>query len=214
MTLPSFSPSCHQMSPRFGDISKEPVEPLEVRWYWALQALAPLLTELQRVLGAASSEEQETWDPWEAVPPLRGPAPTDKETACVAWAMWCSPSFPGTSEAHLQPPEGSWGDLQRDGPQAAGAMARSSSTRPVLTTDQYLVPLCQEQLPDMNPIWHRVLTMITPCVPTQLWPSANLNMPQVAQRKASQVPPMKTLCFWIIQYFKTLPYSLNSRQYS
>ena len=124
------------------------------------QALIPLLTELQRVLGAASSEEQETWDPWEAVPPLRGPAPTDKETACVAWAMWCSPSFPGTSEAHLQPPEGSWGDLQRDGPQAAGAMARSSSTRPVLTTDQYLVPLCQEQLLDVNPIWHKVLPIV------------------------------------------------------
>ena len=139
--------------------------PVYLLWknvYSALQALAPLLTQLQRALGAASSEEQETWDPWEAVPPLRGPAPADKEPACVAWTMWYSPYFPGTSEAHLQPPEASWGDLQRDDPQAAGAMARSSSTRPVLTTAQYLVPLCQEQLSDMNPIWHRVLTMITP----------------------------------------------------
>ena len=156
MTLPSSSPWCHQMSPRFGDISEEQVAPLEVHWYSELQALAPLLTELQRALWAASSEEQETWDPWEAVPPLRGPAPTDKEPACVAWAMWCSPYFLGTSEAHLKPPEASWGDIQRGGPQAAGATVRSSSTRPVLSTAQYLVPLCQEQLPDMNPIWHRV----------------------------------------------------------
>ena len=116
MTLPSSSPWCHQMSPWFGDISEEPVAPLEVHWYSALQALAPLLTQLQRALGAASSEEQETWDPWEAVPPLRGPAPADKEPACVAWTMWYSPYFPGTSEAHLQPPEALWGDLQRDGP--------------------------------------------------------------------------------------------------
>ena len=58
-----------------------------------------------------------------------------------------------------------WGDLQSGGPQEAGAMVRRGSTRSADTEAQYSVPLCQEQLPDMNPIWHRVLTEVTPCVP-------------------------------------------------
>ena len=28
------------------------------------------------------------------------------------------------------------------------------------------MPLCQEQLPDVNPIWYRVLTVVTHCVST------------------------------------------------
>ena len=34
------------------------------------------------------------------------------------------------------------------------------------TAAQYSVPLCQEQLPDVNPIWYRVLTVVTHCVST------------------------------------------------
>ena len=73
--------------------------------YSALQALAPLLTVLQRALGAVSSEGQEAWDPWAGVSPHGSPAAIDKEAACAAWALWCSPSCPGTSETHLQSPE-------------------------------------------------------------------------------------------------------------
>ena len=64
--------------------------------------------------------------------------------------------------SHLRP---SWGDLQRGGSQAAGAMVRRSPRRSADTAAQYLVPLCQEQLPDVNPIWHRVLTVVTPLCP-------------------------------------------------
>ena len=92
--------------------------------YSALQALAPLLTELGRALGAVSSEGQEAWDPWAGVPHHGSSAATDKEPACAAWALWCSSSCPGTSEALLQPTELQPRDLQRDGPLAAGAMAR------------------------------------------------------------------------------------------
>ena len=82
-----------------------------------------------------------------------------------------------------------WGDLQSGGPQEAGAMVRRGSTRSADTEAQYSVPLCQEQLPDMNPIWHRVLTVVT-YLATQLQIrfSANRIPPQVAQRKVSQVP--------------------------
>ena len=73
--------------------------------YSALQALAPLLTELGRALGAVSSEGQEAWDPWAGVSPHGSPATIDKEPACAAWALWCSPSCLGTSETHLQSPE-------------------------------------------------------------------------------------------------------------
>ena len=69
------------------------------------------------------------------------------------------------------------------------------------TAAQYLVPLCQKQLPDVNPIWHRVLTVVTPCVPTQLWPSANFNLLQVIQAKASQVPLAKSYLILTYQIF-------------
>ena len=73
--------------------------------YSALQALAPLLTELGRALGAVSSEGQEAWDPWAGVSPHGSPAAIDKEPACAAWALWCSPSCPGNLNSHLQPLE-------------------------------------------------------------------------------------------------------------
>ena len=59
--------------------------------------------------------------------------------------------------SHLRP---SWGDLQRGGSQAAGAMVRRSPRRSADTAAQYLVPLCQEQLLDVNPIWHKVLPIV------------------------------------------------------
>ena len=40
-----------------------------------------------------------------------------------------------------------------------------SAQRSVETAAQYTVPLCQEQLQDVNPIWHRVQTMVTSYVP-------------------------------------------------
>ena len=73
--------------------------------YSALQALAPLLTALGRALGAVSSEGQKAQDEWAGVPHHGSSAATDKEPACAAWALWCSSSCPGTSEALLQPPE-------------------------------------------------------------------------------------------------------------
>ena len=72
--------------------------------YSALQTLAPLLTELGRALGAVSSEGQVAQHPWAGVPQHGSPA-AQTELACAAWALWCSPSCPGNSEAHLQPPE-------------------------------------------------------------------------------------------------------------
>ena len=73
--------------------------------YSALQPLALLLTELQRALGAVSSEGQEAWDAWAGVLPHGSPIAKDKEPACAAWALGYSPSCPGNSETHLQPPE-------------------------------------------------------------------------------------------------------------
>ena len=133
LTLTMSSPWIHQMSPQSGDIS---VAPLEGHWAGylpatcnsALQALTYLLTGLQKALEAVSSKGQEAWDPWAGVPPHRSPAAKDKEPACAAWALWCSPSCTGTSEIHLQPHEPSWGDLQGSGAQAAGVMVRKGST--------------------------------------------------------------------------------------
>ena len=101
------------MSPQFGDVSEDPVAALEGHWAGslaatcnsALQALTYLLTGMQRALGAVSSEGQEAWDPWAGVSPHGSPATIDKKAACAAWALWCSPSCPGTSETHLQSPE-------------------------------------------------------------------------------------------------------------
>ena len=101
------------MSPQSGDVSEDPVLPLEghqagslaATCNSALQALTRLLTELQRALGAVSSEGQEAWDTRTGVPPHRSPSAKDKEPACAAWALGCSPSCPGTSETHLQSPE-------------------------------------------------------------------------------------------------------------
>ena len=74
-------------------------------YYSALQTLAPHLTALRRALGAVSSEGQEARDTQARIPPHGSPTAIDKEPACAAWALWCSPSCPGTSETHLQPPE-------------------------------------------------------------------------------------------------------------
>ena len=95
--------------------------------YSALQALTPLVTGMQKALGAVSSERQKAWDAWAGVSPHGSPAATDKKPGCATWALWCSPSCPGTSETHLQPSEPSWGDLQGSGTQAAGAMVRRGS---------------------------------------------------------------------------------------
>ena len=97
-------------------------------YYSALQTLAPHLTALRRALGAVSSEGQEARDTQARIPPHGSPTAIDKEPACAAWALWCSPSCTGTSEIHLQPPEPSWGDLQGSGAQAAGVMVRKGST--------------------------------------------------------------------------------------
>ena len=101
------------MSPQSGDVSEDPVLPLEghqagslaATCNSALQALTRLLTELWMALGAVSSEGREAWDPWAGVSPHGSPATIDKEPACAAWALGCSPSCPGTSETHLQSPE-------------------------------------------------------------------------------------------------------------
>ena len=45
-------------------------------------------------------------------------------------------------------------------PWRGGAPQKSADT-----AAQYLVTLCQEQLPDVNPIGHRVLTVVIHCVP-------------------------------------------------
>ena len=79
------------------------------------------------------------------------------------------------------------------------------------TAAQYSVPLCQEQLPDMNLIWHRVLTVVTPCVSTSDQ-AIRVNL-KFTQRKNSQVPPAKSYLI-LIKYFKPLPYLFNPRQYS
>ena len=45
---------------------------------------------------------------------------------------------------------------------------RMGSTRSTVTAAQYLVPLCQQQLPDVKPICQRVLTGHTLCNPTSV----------------------------------------------
>ena len=81
-------------------------------------------------------------------------------------------------------------------------MARTGSTRPTVTAAQYLVPLCQEQLPDVNPICHRVLTAVTHlATQLQIRFSANQIPPQVAQRNVSQVPQARKYLILIYQVF-------------
>ena len=69
------------------------------------------------------------------------------------------------------------------------------------TAAQYMVPLCQEQLPDANPIWHRVQPMSHHVSQHRNMSSANINLPEVAQRKDSQVLPVKSYLILAYQTF-------------
>ena len=101
------------MSPPSRDVSEDSVAPLKGHWAGYIAATCvtwhskptPLLTELWRALGTVSSEGQEAWDLWAGDAPHRSPAAPDKEPACAAWDLCCSPSCPGNSETHLQHPE-------------------------------------------------------------------------------------------------------------
>lgn len=62
--------------------------------------------------------------------------------------------------------------------------------------------LCQEQLPDVNPIWHRVSAYgHTMCPNVRTGLQQTLISPQVAQRKDSQVPPAKDYLILTYQTF-------------
>lgn len=189
MTLPSFSPWCHQMSPRFGTFKGTSGTFGSV----LVPVPKPLAFPHRAAEGWGHLQKNRRQDPWEVVPPLRGPAPTDKETVCVAPGQCGVPLTSqepwGTSAATW----GSWGDLQRDGSQAAGAMARSSSTRPVLTTNQYLVPLPRAVTWYESYLAQSSLNLWSHLVFQLL--SSGLQQTLICHRleEASQVPPVKTL---------------------
>ena len=223
LTLASSSPWCRQMFPWSGDVSEDPVAPSEGHWAGYIAATCvtqhsrPWLLSTQSCgghWGQCLPKEQEAWDAWAGVPPHRSPAPTDKEPACAAWDLWCSPSCPGTSETHLQPPEPLVGwpsEYWTPGSRSHGEEGLHGGQ----TILQYLVPLCQEQLLDMNPTWHRVLTVVTHLASQlQIRSSANQISPQVTQTKVGGCLQRKATWFWLIKYFKSLPYLFNPRQYS
>ena len=76
------------------------------------------------------------------------------------------------------------------------------STRPTVSAAQYLVPLCQEQLPAVNPICQTVPTAVTHlATQLQIRFSANQTPPQVAQRNVSQVPQVRKYLILMYQVF-------------
>ena len=213
------SPWSHQMSPQFGDVSEDPVAALEGHWAGslaatcnsALQALTYLLTGMQRALGAVSSEGQEAWDTWTGVPPHRSPATKDKEPACAAWALGCSPSWPGTSETHLQLPEplmgwpsGQWHPGNRSHGEEelhGGQLTLQLSTRCLFAKSSYRMWIL---FGIGFWLWSHIVSQLHIRSPVNL---------KVTQRKNSQVPPAKSYLI-LIKHFKCLSYLFNPRQYS
>ena len=157
------------------DVSEDPVASL--KGHWAGSMVATGITQHSRPwflssqsygghLGAVSSQGQETWDPWAAVSPHRSYATADKEPTCAAQAMWCSPSCPGNFNSHLQPPEALLGRPSEGWTPGSRNHGKESLHRGQLTLQLSTWCLCQEQLLDVNSIWHKVLSIITPCVGT------------------------------------------------
>ena len=63
---------------------------------------SPSVNQVSRGTWTAQSIQKHQWAAVGFVPPKKS-YPKNKESACASWAMWCSPSCPGTSETNLQP---------------------------------------------------------------------------------------------------------------
>ena len=137
LTLTSSSPWCHQMSPRFGDISEDPVAPLEGHlagfiaatcvtqhskpWLLSSQSCRRhrgqcLLKDRRHGIHGQGSHHIE-------ILPLQTKSQHVQPGPCGVH-LPAQETLTHTC-SHLRP---SWGDLQRGGPQAAGAMVRKVST--------------------------------------------------------------------------------------
>ena len=165
LTLTSSSPWCHQMSPQFGDISEDLVAPLEGHlagfiaatcvtqhsnpWLLSSQGCRRhwgqcLLKDRRHGIHGQGSHHTE-------VPLLQTKSQHVQPGPCGVHLPAQEP--PRHICSHLSP---SWGDLQSSGPPRqqepwwGGAPQKSADT-----AAQYLVTLCQEQLPDVNPTWHK-----------------------------------------------------------
>ena len=145
-----------------------------------------------------SSQGQETWDPWAAVSPHRSPATTDKEPTCAAWAMWCSPSCPGNFNSHLQPPEAllRW-------PSEGWTPGSRNHGKESLHRGQLTLQLSTWCLFAKTSYWMWILFGTRFCLLShyvsepQISSSANINLPQVPQRRDSQMPPEKGYLMWL-----------------
>ena len=113
LILTTSLPWIRQMSPQFRDVSDNPVAPSEGKWARSIAATcvtqhsSPWLFSSQSCRGhwGQCLLKDSSHGMHGRCPTTRKFRPKRKEPACAAWALWCSSSCPGTSEALLQPPE-------------------------------------------------------------------------------------------------------------
>ena len=118
--------------PMIGDVSEDPVAPLKGHLTGSI--VATCVPQHSRSwflssrscgghLGAISSQGQEAWDPWAEVLPPQTKSQHVQPGPCGVY-LSAQETLTHTC-SHLRP---SWGDLQRGGSQAAGAMVRRGCT--------------------------------------------------------------------------------------
>ena len=223
LTLTCSSPWCHQMSLQFGDISEDPVEPSEGHLAGFIAAVLlscytvtvivtcvtqhskPWLLSSQSCrqhLGQCLLKNRRHGIHGQGSHHIEILPPTDKEPACAAWAMWCSPFCPGTSETHLQPPE-----LLMGWPAEQWPLGSRSHGEEGLHGNQLTLQLSTWWLFAKSSyrmwilfgielwLWSYIVSLF------QIMSSVNFNPLQGTQRNNSQVPPAKSYLILTYEIF-------------